>query len=306
MTRLFFKLHSPLTLGFTDTQGNYTGSTPTTTLFTIPGVDYERFGEVQWLSIPQSMKGQVTMHGAGTGSFALDIESVNGNTVLATTTFAAVPSATSTIATLNIDPTVSPTASSTLSVDFNGDGIVDTTLSAKEGRVVVPKVPLTVTATNQTIVIHSHVLPPLTAVLSGFVNGDTTTDSAVSGAPTCTTTATVNSPVGTYPITCTVGTLSSNKYSFETFVAGTLSVQYRCDTFLDPINNKGHEVQDKDDEKGEKEDIKNNPSVFKFGSTVPVKFQFLDANNLVLSATTVPLWLLPQNGQLCSVTVGIR
>jgi hypothetical protein len=49
-----------------------------------------------------------------------------------------VLSSTSTIATLNIDPSVSPTASSTLNVDFNGDGIIDSTLKAKEGSVVLP------------------------------------------------------------------------------------------------------------------------------------------------------------------------
>jgi hypothetical protein len=86
------------------------------------------------------MKGQVIMHGTGTGSFALDVESVNGNAILATTTFAAVPSSTSTIATLNIDPSISPTASSTLNIDFNGDGIIDSTLKAKEGSVVLPDI----------------------------------------------------------------------------------------------------------------------------------------------------------------------
>jgi pimeloyl-ACP methyl ester carboxylesterase len=134
----YFILHSPLTLGFTDNQGNYTGSTATTTLFNIPGVDYERFGEVQWLSVPRNLAGKVIMQGTGSGSFSLDIESVNGDTVLATTSFAGVPSATSTIATLVIDPSQSPTASSTLQVDLNGDGVVDTKLQAKQGSVVLP------------------------------------------------------------------------------------------------------------------------------------------------------------------------
>jgi pimeloyl-ACP methyl ester carboxylesterase len=138
--RLHFVLHSPLTLGFTDSKGNYTGITASTTVSNIPGVDYERIGEVQWLSIPKSLAGQVVMRGTGSGRFTLDIEEVNGNETLATSTFAAVPSSTSTIVTINIDPTVSPTLSSTLNIDFNGDGIVDRVLHAKQGNVVLPDI----------------------------------------------------------------------------------------------------------------------------------------------------------------------
>jgi len=136
--RLYFFLHSPLTLGFVDSSGNYTGSTATTSIFNVPGVDYERIGEVQWLSVPKSLAGQVALHATGTGSFTLDVQNVNGNNILATTSFVGIPNATSTIATLAIDPSVSPTASSNLKVDFNGDGIIDTTLHSKDGGVVLP------------------------------------------------------------------------------------------------------------------------------------------------------------------------
>jgi len=136
--RIYLILHSPLTLGFTDSSGNYTGSTATTTVFNAPDVDYERFGEVQWLSIPQSMAGQVVMRGTGSGSFALDVQSVNGNQVIGTTTFAAVPSATSTVATMNIAANQPVTQNGVLSIDFNGDGTVDRTMYAKQGNMVLP------------------------------------------------------------------------------------------------------------------------------------------------------------------------
>ena len=156
--RLHFVLHSPLTLGFIDSSGNYTGSTATTSVSNIPGVDYERFGEVQWLSVPKSLAGKVIMRGTGTGTFALDIESVNGNTTLATTTFAAVPTATSTVATIIIDPNTSPTQGATLSVDFNGDGTVDRTLQAKQGNIVLPDITppeavITVSTTTKDILV---------------------------------------------------------------------------------------------------------------------------------------------------------
>lgn len=133
-------LHSPLTLGFIDSQGNYTGATATTTEFNIPGVDYERLGGVQWLSIPKNLAGQVVMRGVASGSFALDVEQVKGNNTVATTTFAAIPSSTSTVATLAISPDVSPTASSTLLVDYDGNGTTDFIYHVKEGSIVLPDI----------------------------------------------------------------------------------------------------------------------------------------------------------------------
>jgi len=92
------------------------------------------------------------------------------------------------------------------------------------GTLTITKAPLTVTANNQTSV-YGSALPPLTATLSGFVNGDAATSSDVTGGATCSTAASKTSPVGTYPITCSVGTLlSSSHYTFNTFVPATLTI----------------------------------------------------------------------------------
>ena len=64
---------------------------------------------------------------------------------------------------------------------------------------------------------------PLPYQITGFQNGETLGTSGVSGSPDLTTTAVLASPVGTYPITCTVGTLAADNYSFTT-VDATLSV----------------------------------------------------------------------------------
>jgi hypothetical protein len=80
---------------------------------------------------------------------------------------------------------------------------------------------LTVTATNQTI-SSGGAIPSLTYTITGFVNGETAA-TAITGAPACSTTATSSSPLGSYPITCTAGTLSATNYSFS-FVAGSLAV----------------------------------------------------------------------------------
>jgi hypothetical protein len=139
--RRYFLLHSPLTLGFTDSLGNYTGALASSSaVFNIPGVEYQRFGEVQWLSIPKSLAGQVVMRGMGNGSFVLDIKEIDGNTVVATTTFAAIASATSTVATLAIAPGISPANEGALVVDLNGDGTHKTTYHAKLDAVVLPDI----------------------------------------------------------------------------------------------------------------------------------------------------------------------
>ncbi|MES2390246.1 MAG: MBG domain-containing protein, partial [Acidobacteriota bacterium] len=62
----------------------------------------------------------------------------------------------------------------------------------------------------------------LTYGVTGFVNGDTAV-TAVTGAPGEATTALAGSPVGTYPITLTAGTLAAANYSFA-LANGTLTV----------------------------------------------------------------------------------
>lgn len=65
--------------------------------------------------------------------------------------------------------------------------------------------------------------PPLTATISGFVNGENLATSGVTGEPALSTTATPASPAGAYPISVSIGTLAAANYSF-TFTAGTLTV----------------------------------------------------------------------------------
>ncbi len=100
-----------------------------------------------------------------------------------------------------------------------------TTLSGSSGTVqqAVGKATLTVTA-NGAAKTYGDANPAFSAGLSGFVNGDTS--SAVSGAAACTTAATGASGAGTYPITCTQGTLAAANYTFS-FVNGTLTVGRR-------------------------------------------------------------------------------
>jgi sugar lactone lactonase YvrE len=79
---------------------------------------------------------------------------------------------------------------------------------------------LTVTAANASRLIDAA-NPTFTYTLSGLVNGDTA--SVVTGTPVFSTTATAQSPTGTYPITPGLGTLQAANYIF-TFVGASLTV----------------------------------------------------------------------------------
>ena len=86
----------------------------------------------------------------------------------------------------------------------------------------VAKATLLVTADDKTR-LFGHPDPVFTATITGFVNGDLS--SVVSGAPSCTTTALGASPGGSYPISCTIGTLAAANYGFD-FASGTLQITY--------------------------------------------------------------------------------
>jgi pimeloyl-ACP methyl ester carboxylesterase len=66
---------------------------------------------------------------------------------------------------------------------------------------------------------------------------------------------------------------------------------YRWDGFLQPINDTAHQVGQ-------------SLSVFKAGSTVPVKFQLKKTDGTPIQATTTPIWLTPQKGVAMSAPVG--
>jgi hypothetical protein len=86
--------------------------------------------------------------------------------------------------------------------------------------IVQPAV-LNVTVANTSRYTLYQPNPTFTYTITGYVNGDTS--SVVSGDPVITTTAAQTSPVGSYPITASLGTLSAANYTFV-FVNGTLTV----------------------------------------------------------------------------------
>jgi MBG domain-containing protein len=118
------------------------------------------------------------------------------------------------------------------------------------------------------MLLHGTV-PPLTAHLGGLVNGDSA--ASLAPGPSCLTTGSSSSAVGTYPITCS-GAGDPN-YTIR-YLPGTLTVTYRWSGFGQPINDPaaGSTVM----------------SVFKAGSTISVKFQLKDANGVIVQAGSAP------------------
>lgn len=76
----------------------------------------------------------------------------------------------------------------------------------------IGKAPLTLTPYAPSTT-YGKPLPAIVSTYSGFVNGDGL--NVLTGAPVFTTTATAASPVGSYPITGSRGTLSSNRYTIQ-------------------------------------------------------------------------------------------
>jgi hypothetical protein len=99
-----------------------------------------------------------------------------------------------------------------LTVTFTPSDRAHYTTATKTIQIEVFKKALTVAAARLTKVYGAS-MPRLAYTLKGFVNGDTAAK-AVKGEPVLATTATAKSPVGSYAITITAGTLSSANYSF--------------------------------------------------------------------------------------------
>lgn len=133
------------------------------------------------------------------------------------------------------------------------------------GTLNVTSATLTITANNATKVLNAA-NPPLNWTATGFANGETA--SVLTASPICITTAGLNSPVGSYPITCS--SASAANYTFR-YVPGTLKIQY--------ATSAGHVIQPPVNPDG--------TSVFNQGRTIPAKFDVYDANSVPISTPGV-------------------
>ena len=92
--------------------------------------------------------------------------------------------------------------------------------------------------------------------------------------------------VGTFSFTASASDVAGN----TTTVNGTFRVTYRWDGFLQPINDTAHQIGV-------------STSVFKAGSTVPVKFQLKRADGSIVQSTALPGWVTPVKGSSTAAVV---
>jgi hypothetical protein len=130
---------------------------------------------------------------------------------------------------LSTAPTCSSTAGSatpaagSYATSCTGAADANYAISYLPGAITVSKAVLTVTGNNAAR-YYGAANPSFTATLSGFVLGQNVTSSGVTGTASCSTTVTVTSDVGTYSITCALGTLAAANYAFGLFVPGALTI----------------------------------------------------------------------------------
>jgi len=150
----------------------------------------------------------------GFGTPTGNVSFYDGATLLGTSTLNG-----SAVATFNTS--LLSAGSHNITATYNGNTFYVASTSSVLVQVVNPTA-LLVTADNQSIT-YGDANPPFTYSFSGFVNGQTLATSDVTGAASCSSTATPTSPIGTYPITCAIGSLNSNNYTFN-FADGVLTI----------------------------------------------------------------------------------
>ncbi len=145
------------------------------------------------------------LYGAANPTFTGTLTGVvNGDTILVS--YSTTATTTSQVGTYPITATLTPGGSTKLS---------NYTITNNAGTLTVTQAPLTVNVNNATRQ-YGAANPTFSGTVSGALNGDTFT-------VTYSTTATITSPVGTYPITAAVSGPASGNYTV-TVNAGTLTV----------------------------------------------------------------------------------
>jgi pimeloyl-ACP methyl ester carboxylesterase len=136
-----YELHSPLSLNLYNGEGKHTGLSITGEIEeNIPGTYYREIGDTKYIIAPADIVQHLVLEGYAEGSFSLDIEKKDGDTILAETSFSAIPSKIGTIVKLDVpvnSDIISPNALSPLQIDFNGDNIIDVSMTAKPNQETV-------------------------------------------------------------------------------------------------------------------------------------------------------------------------
>ncbi|MFT3895748.1 MAG: PxKF domain-containing protein [Anaerolineales bacterium] len=149
---------------------------------------------------------------------------------------------------------------------------------------------LTLVVGDTTPPILNPVVSPNPVYLNGTAVATANATDSGSGIATQSCGPVVTNTVGTHTVTCTATDNAGNTATATV----SYKVIYRFDGFLQPINDTGHTQTC---------GTNCTVSIFKGGSTVPVKFQLKDANGNVVQSASLPIWITPQKGNATSSPV---
>ncbi|MEK7613812.1 MAG: PxKF domain-containing protein [Patescibacteria group bacterium] len=287
--QLVISTHSPVILGVYDANGNFTGIDQNQDLSQqallvaeeIPGSSFITSSDSQSIFLPKEGSYTFVYRGTGEGPTTVEVGIFSGDQETVLQSYNDLPTSLDTRVTFEVEST-NP-ENTELFLDKNADGLVDFTIAPSEtGETAFVKAPLAIRALSERVILGES-LPSLQYEISGFVANETRETSDIVGEPECSTLATTNSLAGVYPVVCTQGTLASDYYSFENFVAGELVIEYVWSGFLQPIDDLAFQPGA-------------TPSIFKAGSTVPVKFVLKNVSGEPVEAQIAPQWLQPTKG----------
>ncbi len=128
-------LHSPVSINVYDDHGNHTGlayDQATNSYYPeeqIPNSYYMEFGEGKYLGFDAKDNYTIKLQGEDYGTFTFEVEKVLGDETLQQTVFSDIPVSPSTKADLSIQDSNTPPV---LNIDIDGNGMIDTTLTANE------------------------------------------------------------------------------------------------------------------------------------------------------------------------------
>ena len=130
--RLHFGVHSPVSIGVYDIQGNFTGKVCDDVTGScvveenIPGSSYYEFGEGKYVNLGEGNLQKAVLQGTGVGTFTFNSEVVSPNGQTNISSFVDIPVTTETQAEITLNQT---TNIPELKLDVTGDGVVDFTLA---------------------------------------------------------------------------------------------------------------------------------------------------------------------------------
>ncbi len=134
-----YEVHSPLSLSIYDSKGHHTGVSTTTGLVElgVKGSSYYEIGDSKIILVDASISHTMKLDAYGSGSFTLDIEELDGDNVIASTSFMGIPTTSTTKASLDWHSGEEIGTSTKLFIDFNDDNVIDAALTAKAGEIVL-------------------------------------------------------------------------------------------------------------------------------------------------------------------------